>query len=80
MLTADAVSSGDWVALYATGASATNYGAWQYLNGLQTMPASGSSGAVVTFTMPTAPGTYELRFSLNDSYTVLATRATVTVQ
>ena len=52
---------------------------WKYLNGTQTAPAEGLSGAPLTFTMPATPGTYELRFFLNGSYTVLATSATITV-
>ena len=37
------------------------------------------SGAAVTFTLPTTPGTYNVRFFLNDSTTKLATSATITV-
>jgi hypothetical protein len=64
----------DWVALYP--ASGT-YVDWKYLNGLQTAPATGVTEATVSFTMPTTPGTYTLRF--NAGATLLATSATITV-
>jgi hypothetical protein len=73
-------NAGDWVALFATGAPASAYLEWQYLNGTQTAPAGGLSGAPLTFTMPLTPGTYELRFFVNNTYTVLVTSATITVQ
>ena len=71
----------DWVGLYPTGAtSATvNRLSYQYLNGLQTAPASGVSGASLSFALPSA-GTYELRFFRNNSLTVLATSGSITVQ
>jgi hypothetical protein len=70
----------DWVGLYPTGASSAtvNRLAYQYLNGLQTAPSSGVTGATLSFTMPSG-GTYELRFFLNNSLTVLATSAAITV-
>jgi hypothetical protein len=64
----------DWVALYP--ASGT-YVDWKYLNGSQTAPATGVTEATVSFTMPTTPGTYTLRF--NAGATLLATSATITV-
>jgi putative Ig domain-containing protein len=73
-------NAGDWVALYATGASAGNYVQWQYLNATHTAPAVGLGGAVLTFTLPVTLGTYQLRFFQNNTYTVLATSATITVQ
>ena len=55
-------------------------GVWKYLNGLATTaPASGVTGAAVTFTMPATPGTYNVRFFLNDTSTELATSSPVTV-
>jgi len=70
----------DWVGLYPTGvpSSPENRLAWQYLNGLQTAPTSGVSGAILTFVLPTA-GAYEVRFFSNNSLTVLATSGTVVV-
>ena len=35
-----------------------------------------SFGATLSFTMPLTPGTYQLRFFLQNSYTVLATSPT----
>ena len=52
---------------------------WKYLNGTRTRPGSGVTGAAVAFTMPATPGTYNVRFFLNDSWTKLATSATITV-
>ena len=72
--------AGDWVGLYATGAPASAYLEWQYLNGTHTAPAVGLTGAPLTFTLPLTPGTYELRFFQNNTYTLLATSATITVQ
>jgi Ca-activated chloride channel family protein len=69
----------DWVGLFATGAPSGNSLQWQYLNGTQTAPATGLTGGTPTFTMPTTPGTYQLRFFLNNTLTVLATSATITV-
>ena len=66
----------DWVALYAVGGSIELD--WKFLNGLRTAPTVGASGATVSFTMPTTPGAYVLRFYANDTYTVLAT-APITV-
>ena len=72
-------NAGDWVALFATGAPASAYLEWQYLNGTHTAPAKGLSGAPLTFTLPLTPGTYELRFFQNNTYTVLATSVAITV-
>ena len=70
----------DWVALFATGAAATNHLQWQYLNGAFTAPATGVSGAALTFTLPLTPGTYEVRFFRNNTFTVLATSDAITVE
>jgi hypothetical protein len=66
----------DWVAIHVTGASA--YLDWKYLNGSQTAPATGVTGAAVTFTMPTAAGSYTLKFYAGNA--LLATSAAVVVQ
>ena len=70
----------DWVGLYTPGAANTAYLDWVYddsctktSNG--TTLASGSC----TFTMPSVPGTYQLRLLAKDGYTVLATSSTITV-
>src|SRR6185295_12974493 len=72
-------TAGDWVALSAEGASDGTYLDWKYLNGTQSRPATGVTGAAVPFTMPATPGTYNVRFFLNDSWTKLATSTTITV-
>ncbi|HXI29828.1 MAG TPA: S8 family serine peptidase, partial [Vicinamibacterales bacterium] len=72
-------NSGDEVRLYLAGApdSAPPI-ATKHLNGLPTPPATGISSATVTFTVPTTPGTYEVRFFANGSATATA-RTTITV-
>jgi hypothetical protein len=67
----------DWVALYRVGSSAEVE--WKFLNGARTAPAAAVTGATLTFTLPTGPGTYTLRFYANNTYTLLATSATITV-
>src|SRR5881409_1993169 len=52
---------GDWVGLYDASASSSGYLEWKYLNGLGTPPASGLTGATLTFTAPTMLGTYNVR-------------------
>ena len=73
-------TAGDWVGLVGASGADGTYMDWKYLNGTQTKPGTGLTGASVTFTMPAAPGTYNVRFFLNDSWTKLATSATITVQ
>jgi hypothetical protein len=67
------------VGLYAEGAGDGTYLDWKYLNGTRTKPGAAVTGADVVFTMPATPGTYNVRFFLNDSTTKLATSATITV-
>jgi hypothetical protein len=69
----------DWVGLFAAGAPPASYLRAAYLTGTLTPPAPGLTGGTVTFTLPLAPGTYQVRFFLNDSYTVLAVSALITV-
>ena len=69
----------DWVAFHASAAADTSYLDWKYLNGTRTAPATGLTSATLSFTMPTTPGTYNFRFFQNNTYTKLATSATVTV-
>jgi hypothetical protein len=70
---------GDWIGLYdASGALSSNR-EWQYLNRSHDKPAAGSSNASVSFTMPSTPGSYNLRLFANSSYTLVATSAPVTV-
>src|SRR5437588_5066864 len=70
----------DWVGLYQAGAPDTAMIDWKYLNGQRTAPTTGTTGATVTFAAPSSPGTYNIRFYSNDTYTVLATSAPITVQ
>ena len=51
---------------------------WQFLDGTQTMPAAGVTSATLTFTMPTTPGTYQIR-PFNGSYLPIAVSAPLSV-
>ncbi|MGH2670950.1 MAG: Ig-like domain-containing protein, partial [bacterium] len=64
-------SASDWLGLYRVGEPATAYTWWTYTGGT----ASGD----ITLTAPAPPGSYELRYLLNDGYTEAATSGTVTV-
>jgi hypothetical protein len=66
----------DRIALFAVGSNTEL--AWKYLNGTQSAPATGVTGATVPFTMPTAAGQYQFRF-LDSAGGLLATSPTVTV-
>jgi hypothetical protein len=67
----------DWVGLYRVGSSVEVD--WKFMNGARTAPAAGTTGAVLTFTLPATPGAYTLRFYSNNTYNVLAA-ITVTAQ
>ena len=69
----------DWVGLYRTTTGDGAYLTWQYLNGTKMAPATGQSGATLQFAAPITPGTYELRFFSNNTFTRLATSGAVTV-
>jgi hypothetical protein len=70
----------DWVTKHAL-AAANNVHSndWKYLDGSQVKPETGQSTATLSFTMPTTPGDFEFRLFQNDTYTLLAKSATVTV-
>jgi len=64
----------DWVALAASGSSATSSIVWKYIGG-------GTSATVQLVVPGTAPaGTYEVRFLANDGFVRLATSSPITVQ
>jgi len=67
-------NAGDWVGLYTTSGTAVQ---WQYLNGTQVKPAVGLPSATVPFTLPSTPGTYQVRL-FNATYTLVATSASIT--
>src|SRR5204862_3483617 len=64
-------SSTDWISLYASGATNTQYGAWYYTG-------SNLSGTL-SFTAPASAGTYEIRYLLNNGYTSAATSNTFSI-
>src|SRR5262249_48064456 len=47
---------GDWWGVYLVGALDTRYLSWGHLNGQQTMPATGLTGATLSIVMPLVPG------------------------
>jgi len=65
---------GDWAGLYDADGNAMQ---WLYLNGSQSLPASGVTGASLTFMLPTKPGTYHACF-FDASYKLIATSGSVT--
>jgi hypothetical protein len=69
----------DWIGLFAVGAPDASHLAWQYLSGTTSPPATGMSGAVLTFDVPVVAGAYELRFFANNGYARLATSGVITV-
>lgn len=69
----------DWVALYQTGAPSGAYLKWQFMNGTTAPPSAGSAGATLQFTAPSTAGTYEVRWFSSNTFTTLATSATLTV-
>jgi glucose/arabinose dehydrogenase len=71
-------NTNDWVGLYPTSAPDGAFVAWQFLNGLVTLPMSGTNGATLAFTAPVMPGTYDIRLFSN-GYVRLATSSAVNV-
>ena len=71
-------NAADWVALYRTSTPDNAYLSWQFLNGMTTPPSAGMSGATLLFPA-SSPGTFEVRFFSNNTYTRLATSSPVTV-
>jgi hypothetical protein len=70
----------DWVGFYPVANTHPGFlPPFKYLNNQQTPPPSGLAGGAVEFTVPVQPGLYNVRFFANDSYTLLATSATLTV-
>jgi hypothetical protein len=70
----------DWVALSPASAPDSTYVAWEYLSGSVMLPPAALTSATLQFVAPATPGTYNFRFYLNNTFTKLATSATVTVQ
>jgi hypothetical protein len=68
---------GDWLGLYRVGGTVSQWLDWKYLNGTRTRPATGLTAATVTFTLPSGPGNYQVRFFANDTTTLLSTSSTI---
>lgn len=56
--------SKDWIGVVERGMNSSNYKAWKY---------TGSASGQATLTMPTDPGSYEVRYFKNGGYDVVAT-------
>src|SRR5439155_1139543 len=69
----------DWLALYTMGAADSAYLDWFFLNGTKAPPAVGLTTATVTFTLPTTPRAYEVRFFLNNTNQRLGATPTIVV-
>lgn len=67
----------DWAGVFAVGAGDSQALQWQYLNGMQTLPAIGLTSATLTFIAP-PPGQYEVRLYAR-GFVRLATGGTITV-
>lgn len=68
----------DWIGTATAGSPSNSYIGWTYLNGSHTAPTVGLTSATVTLLAPATAGNYEVRFLLNDGFTVAA-RATFSV-
>jgi hypothetical protein len=64
-------SSKDWIGLYATGAANSAFGWWQYTNG--------ATSGFFTVPAPSAAGTYEFRYLLNDGFNSVKQSNTINV-
>ena len=69
----------DWLMMVPAGSPAQTWGTYKYLSGSKTRPATGLTNATVQFTAPSGGGQFEIRFYQNDTFTLLATSATITV-
>lgn len=69
----------DWLALAAEGSNDRILLDWAYLSGTQTAPQAGLTSAMVSFTLPMAPGNYVIRLFANDGFRKVATSPTITV-
>ncbi|HLG69272.1 MAG TPA: carboxypeptidase regulatory-like domain-containing protein, partial [Chloroflexota bacterium] len=69
----------DWIGLFATGASDASYLAWDYTSCSHSWSSSAVASGSCTFTLPTAPGTYEFRFFSASSSAAVTSSGTVAV-
>jgi glucose/arabinose dehydrogenase len=70
----------DWVMMVPAGSPAQAWtSSYMYLSGTKTRPATPMTSATLLFAAPTAGGSFEFRFYQNDTWTLLATSAVVTV-
>jgi hypothetical protein len=67
------------VSLAASSAPSSSFVDWKYLTNTKSAGQPGTTGATLTFAMPSTPGTYQFRFFANDGFTRLATSGDVTV-
>jgi hypothetical protein len=70
---------GDWIGLYNATGTPTQYLQWQFLDGSHNRPPNGAAATTLSFTVPAASGEYNVRLFSSDSYTLIATSATLVV-
>src|SRR5262249_42641450 len=70
---------GDWWGVYLVGGANGDYKSWGYLNGQQTMPASGLTDATLSIAMPNVAGTSENRWGGNNDLRLITKNAAITV-
>ena len=69
----------DFLMMVPAGAAPQTWGPYFYLSGTKTRPPYGMRNATVQFTAPTTGGSYEFRLYENDTFTLRATSAVITV-
>jgi hypothetical protein len=71
----------DWIGRYALSADDTAYSDWKYTSSCsQSFENTAKAAGSCTFTMPTAPGSYQFRLFSGHTYTRLAASGPVIVQ
>jgi subtilase family serine protease len=73
-------STTDWIGVYTPGSGSGSYINWVYDDSCtQTAGSTTLGSGSCSITMPTTPGTYELRLYAANGYTLLATSSQITV-
>lgn len=71
---------GDCILLYPIGANDFNYIDWRFVNGTQSIQATGTSNGTVSFPLPLTPGEYEFRMFANQTWQRVAITGIVTAR
>ncbi len=78
-LTGGPAHQADWLGLYVSGSSNSEWLDWRYVNGTRQMPTSGLSNATVTTALPTGIGSYQVRLFSGATGSVIASSGAITV-